>query len=307
MKLPKRLSVQEDIVMEIFWLLVNGLVQLFGWLVVAFVAFILCWVIVDYLKISCVMFFVLLKNVLLKKDYLAANGYRTVWKTFLARFSYRNFVEASGSTVHYEFPDRPSDIFRIKFDFTKFKPTWTVIKRSELPLVTKAKPKEFEIKGTTTVTPEDLDSDELDHVVDKLSLKEELIKKNLSWKPLEKILVANAIGNAGVLVAAIVYAVVYTEILKSGFAIDYWALYCTLSLNIVFIGSTIFYERLYKQYKARWIQEVQTSFSVGSGSVLDEKLAECNEKLLRARLTNIIVIVLSVTIQSGFIIAFNLN
>jgi hypothetical protein len=293
--------------MEIFWLLVNGLVQLFGWLVVAFIAFILCWVIVDYLKISCVMFFVLLKNVLLKKDYLAVNGYRTIWKTFLECYSYNNFTGASGSTVHYEFPERPADIFRIKFDFTKFRPTWIVTKRSELPLVTKAAPKEFEIKGTTTVTSEDLDSDELDHLVDQLSLKEELIKNNLSWKPLEKILIANAIGNAGILVAAIVYAVVYTEILKSGFAIEYWALYCTLSLNIVFIGSTVFYERLYKQYKARWIQKLQASFSVGSGSVLDEKLAECKEKLLRARLTNIIIIVLSVTIHSGFLIAFSFN
>lgn len=293
--------------MEIFWFLVDGLVQLFGWLVVAFIAFILCWVIVDYLKISCVMFFVLLKNVLLKKDYLAVNGYRTIWKTFLECYSYNNFTGASGSTVHYEFPERPSDIFRLKFDFTKFRPTWTVIKRSELPLVTKAATKEFEIKGTTTVTPEDLDSDELDHLVDQLSLKEELIKNNLSWKPLEKILIANAIGNAGILVAAIVFAVVYNEILKSGFAIEYWALYCTLSLNIIFIGSTVFYERLYKQYKARWIQKLQASFSVGSGSVLDEKLAECNEKLLRARLTNIIIIVLSVTIQSGFLIAFSFN
>ena len=291
--------------MEIFWFLVDGLVQLFGWLVVAFIAFILCWVIVDYLKISCVMFFVLLKNVLLKKDYLAVHGYRTIWKTFLECYSYNNFTGASGSTVHYEFPERPSDIFRLKFDFTKFRPTWTVIKRSELPLVTESATKEFEIKGTTTVTPEDLDSDELDHLVDQLSLKEELIKNNLSWKPLEKILIANAIGNAGILVAAIVFAVVYTEILKSGSDVGYWALYFTLSLNIVFIGSTVFYERLYKQYKARWIQKLQASFSVGSGSVLDEKLAECTEKLLRARLTNIIIIVLSVTIQSGFLIAFS--
>jgi hypothetical protein len=152
--------------METFWFLVDGLVQLFGWLCVAFVAFILLWMIWDYLKISCVMFFVLLRNVCLKKDYLKKHGYKVFWLTFLGCFKFSNFTGASGGTVHYEFKGCPADLFRIKFDFQNFLPKWTVTKNHN-------------ISANYSVTAADLISENIGDSSDTAkSLKEELLNND---------------------------------------------------------------------------------------------------------------------------------